>query len=89
LLTCVGAIVTLLYWPTIPESLYKLCCCFLCGQAISKAQKLDWIDFNNFRLDEYEYFEQVITLYFESTRIIVFFLRVKVTGPPVYDWQFW
>jgi cell division cycle 14 len=73
--------------PTCGISTYHLSV-YDCIQAISKAQKLDWIDFNNFRLDEYEYFEQVITVYFESTHIM-FFLRVKVTGPPVHDRQFW
>jgi cell division cycle 14 len=44
--------------PTCGISTYHLSV-YDCIQAISKAQKLDWIDFNNFRLDEYEYFEQV------------------------------
>ncbi|KAG6550352.1 hypothetical protein Mapa_008315 [Marchantia paleacea] len=30
-----------------------------CIRAVAKAAKVGWIDFNNFNLDEYEYFEQV------------------------------
>ncbi|CAM6084333.1 unnamed protein product [Calypogeia fissa] len=30
-----------------------------CIRAVAKAQKVGWIDFNNFNLEEYEYFEQV------------------------------
>lgn len=28
-------------------------------QALAKAKNIGWIDFNNFNLEEYEYFEQV------------------------------